>query len=89
MITGATGTSSCMPWEPVATAFMASTTSCPLTTLPNTAYPKSRAPWFRNLLSQVLMTNWDVAALISPVWAMAMVYLSFFRPLSASFLMGA
>jgi hypothetical protein len=44
--------------------------------------------WFRKPLSTVLMKNWAVALCGSPVRAMAMVYLSFFRPLAASFSMG-
>lgn len=37
MTTGSTGTSPCMPVDPVFTASIASTTACPSTTLPNTA----------------------------------------------------
>src|SRR3974390_3464256 len=92
MTTGVWGTFSYMPWVPVDTALILSTTSFPCTTLPNTVYPQSvavLARWLRDLLSATLMKNWLVAELGSLVLAMAMVWGSFLSPLSASFWMGA
>ena len=70
-------------------ASIASTTDVPSMTFPNTAYPKSRTPLFRNALSLPLMKNWSVALSTAFVRAMATVYSSFSSPFSASFLISA
>src|SRR3989344_5279002 len=90
MVRGGVGTFWCGPLLPVATALILSTTAAPSTTLPTTPWPwPSGLGALSMALSFTLMKNCDVAELGLPVRAIAMVYVSFLRPLLASRGIGA